>query len=253
MDRLPAEFVVELLGLVPSTLVVGPGSKLGNDIPFVAGQRGRMLDHAFIAATKLTQPNAVSKLVDTFITLAESTLPQHRPGLINRATPSCLFSLKSLGLRQELERLLPRLEQAVRSGVSLSGWRQRYIQRPEEWGGVLLSAMKLVPGWFDLGLVDRAQPILAETRRELADQYTTLRSGDYTEVAGDYLNTMATGTNGGLEMLIDSFGLIQPNKVTNTFTTAQFYSRLHLQLVESVVFAACRYCLENPVPVTVTA
>jgi hypothetical protein len=37
--------------------------------------------------------------------------------------------------------------------------------------------------------------------------------------------------------MIELFRKMDPKKITNTFTTAQFYSRLHLNLVEDVIRA----------------
>lgn len=94
---------------------------------------------------------------------------------------------------------------------------------------------------------------LPEAVTELANPNGPLEARDYTAVARSHVRALGEGIRGGLDSLVELFRVLRPEKITNTFTTAQHFSRFHLQMVDDTMLAACRLCLETPVPLTVTA
>src|SRR5439155_11836928 len=90
-----------------------------------------------------------------------------------------------------------------------------------------------------INLHDRARPILEDARNELLNQNATaLQPKDYTELARAYVTALGQGASeSGLENMIALFRKMPPAKITNTWTTAQYYSRFHLNLVEDVILA----------------
>ena len=92
------------------------------------------------------------------------------------------------------------------------------------------------------------QCVPAEARIELANPNCPLEPMDYTALAQAYVLSLVTGASTGLDGITELFSLLQPTKITNSFTTAQHFSRLHLQLVDETVLAVCRLCVENAVP-----
>ena len=91
----------------------------------------------------------------------------------------------------------------------------------------------------------------AEALTELTNPDCPLRATEYAALARSYVRSLGDATGGGLDTITELFRQLHPQRITNTFTTACHFSRLHLQLAEDAVFAACRFCLENPAPLIV--
>jgi hypothetical protein len=208
-----------------------------------------MWDRAVVLAVHLGRNDLVTKVCNSLLEAIQRKTEEERLVLASAVMPGCVYRLKLLGLSQEIDRLLPALDNAVFGNVPLSEWRLRYWNLPERWVAVLQAAMRLVPGWWYLGDKERVRSALAESRAELVNANSGLQSQHHTEVARSYLRALGEGIGEGLDSIKELFALLQPRRITNTHTTAQFYSRLHLQIVEDAVLAACRFCLENPVPV----
>ncbi len=92
----------------------------------------------------------------------------------------------------------------------------------------------------------------AEARLELANPNCRLEPKDYTTLARAYVLSCGTGASGGLDALTEVFSVLQPVKITNTFTSAHHFSRLHLSVIDDTVFAMCRLCQENGMSVPVS-
>ena len=104
---------------------------------------------------------------------------------------------------------------------------------------MLQTQLSLAGGWLHFGRQDRAAPILELTREELlAPNAVALQPKDYTELARAYVTALGQGpAEPALVRMIELFKKMSPAKITNTWTTAQYYSRFHLNLVEDVIRA----------------
>jgi hypothetical protein len=91
-----------------------------------------------------------------------------------------------------------------------------------------------------------------EALTELANPDCRLLPVQYAQVARSHVRALSEGAGSGLEGLIDLFRRLQPKAITNEFTTAHLFSRLHLRLVDETVLAACRLSLGGPLPATVS-
>jgi hypothetical protein len=97
--------------------------------------------------------------------------------------------------------------------------------------------LNLAGGWLTFGLVDRAIPVLEAARKEVLtdEKIPVLR---FTKLAQAYVAALGHGpAELGMPRVIELFHQLKPSRITNTFTTSRFYSRLHLNLVEEVVLA----------------
>lgn len=247
-DRFSRVFLEELLDWVPGTLMLGCGSAARPLTPY---RQAEMWDRAVVLAAHLGRNDLVAKVCNSLLEAMQRKTEEERLVLASAVMPGCVYRLKLLGLRQEIDRLLPALDNAVLGNVPLSEWRLRYWNQPERWAAVLRAAMRLVPGWWYLGDKERVRSVLTEARIELVNANSSPQSLHYTEVARSYVRALGEGIGEGLDSIKEFFALLQPGIITNTHITAQFYSRLHLQIVEDAVLAACRFCLENSVPVNV--
>ena len=104
---------------------------------------------------------------------------------------------------------------------------------------VLQTLLNLAAGWLTFGLIEHAAQILDDARTELlSPSGLKLQQKDYTELAQAYVRALGHGpSDTGLSRITELFRKMDPTKVNNTFTTAPHYSRLHLNLVETVIQA----------------
>src|SRR5262249_6196321 len=106
--RIGEAFVVELLELTP--VVLAEWSRpVATEPPHVPMKQRGLLERALFLAGMYERSDLVKKLVDTFVELAQSKPEEARLKLINGVTPQCLRSLRKLGMRDDIDRLLARL------------------------------------------------------------------------------------------------------------------------------------------------
>ncbi len=235
--RVGEPFTVELLGLVPETMKnVGAVATPAADLP---EKQGKLLERGLMLAANYDRREIVQQLVDQFVThVRDIKSDEQRYKLINVVAGRCLKSLRKLGLRDEIDRLLQRLQEVVLGGRTPQTLRQQYSATPELWGKALQSLLNLAGGWMTYGLTETAAPILDLARAELTGQGFTLAPKDFTPLAQAYVSALGQGpAETGLVRIVELFHKMDPSRVANSFTTSRFYSRFHLNLVEEVVLA----------------
>jgi hypothetical protein len=111
--------------------------------------------------------------------------------------------------------------------------------RPEQWLKALQTLLNIAGGWLAFGLAEQAAPILDEARNELlATPSGKPQLLEVSRLMTAYIAAVGQGSaESGLQRIGELFRKIDPHKITNSFTTAPFYSRLHLNVVEEVVLA----------------
>lgn len=234
--RVSEAFTVELLMHVPAALTGGTGAS--NESPDLPKKQGELLERALQFAGHYNREDIVKKLVDDFTTLVHAKPEETRFKLINVVARQCLRNLKKFGLRDEVDRFLTKLHSEVLRGASTNELKKKYSSKPDSWSAVLQTLLNLASGWLQQGLPERANPILIEARSELLQTNMTFQAKDYTELARAYVYALGQSpTDSGLEAMVTLFHKMDPKKITNTWTTAQYYSRFHLNLVEDVILA----------------
>jgi hypothetical protein len=166
--------------------------------------------------------------------------------LINVVASQCLRSLRRLQLRDEIDKLLKRMQDVVLGGQDIGKLRLRHrakdskaAGRVDLWGKVLRSLLHLAGGWLTFGLADQATPILDEARAELLEPNPTpFAAQEYTLLARAYVAALGHGpADTGLPRIVELFRAMDPTRITNKWTTNKFYSRFHLNVVEETVLA----------------
>jgi cellulose synthase operon protein C len=236
--RVNEAFVAELLELVPAALQGGMGA--ATESPDRPKKQGELLQRAMFLAGHFNREDIVKKLVDDFAALLHAKPMETRYRLINVVARQCVRSLKQLGLTGEIDRFLTQLHGEALDGLSVAEVKKKYAPNPEAWAAVLQTLLNLAGGWMSFGLIERAAPILAEARNELLGiNVVALQPKDYTELARAYVAALGQSPSAeqGLAQMIELFCKMSPAKITNTWTTAQYYSRFHLCLVEDAVLA----------------
>jgi hypothetical protein len=251
-SRVGEAFTVELLELVPVALVATPStenpqSTRNQEPPDLPKKQGELLELALLFAAHYDRRDISTKLLATFVELMRSKTPEQRLQLVNAVATQTLRSLKKLDMNEGIDEFLKTLQGEVLHGATLDELKAKY-RGTERWGAVLQALLHLAAGWLALGLADRAEPILNDARYELLDVAAVkLPPKDYTDIARAYVTALGEGPReSGLARITELFRKMNPRKITNIWTTAQYFSRFHLELVEDVVFAICRMGADTP-------
>ena len=233
--RVGEAFTVELLGLVPETMKsVGGQTTPPGDLP---QKQGKLLERALMLAANYDRREIVQQLVDQFIThLRDVKSDTQRYTLINVVAGRCLKSLRKLGLRDEVDRLLQRLQEVVLAGQTPARLRESLAGKPNVWAAALQSLLAIAGGWLTYGLSEAAAPVLELARNELTGQGFALAPKESTLLAQAYVAALAQGPpDVGAARVVELFQKLDPARINNTHTTARMYARFHLNLAEEVV------------------
>ena len=233
-------FTVELLRLVPAALATGTVGPPGQEPADFPRQQGQLLERALFLAAHFDRGDLVQQLVGLFVEMVRTRKDDDaRYRLVNVVAGQCLRSLRKLGLRDEIDRLLGQVQGLILKGQSVAELRRRHAAQPEAWGNVLQSLTNLAAGWMSFGLLDQAAPVLDEARAELlAPSGSRLDAKFYVPLCRAYVAALGQGPSEvGFLRIAELFQKMDPRKITNTSTTASIYSRLHLNIAEDVVLA----------------
>jgi len=236
--RVGEAFTVELLQLVPETLRTPAGGVSAQAPPDLPRKQGHLLERALFNAAHFDRTEIVQKLVEQFIEYIRTKPDEQRFELVNVVAGQCLRSLRKLGLRDEIDRLLRRMQDETLKGKSPAQLRQQYAAKPDVWADVLQTLLNLAGGWLTFGLVEQAAPVLEAARQEILSGAGKVNALKFTKLVQTYVSALGQGpAEFGMPRVIELFQRLDPARVTNTFTTGPYYSRLHLNLVEEVVLA----------------
>lgn len=232
--RCGGAFAAELIRLVPDAL-----RQTFPQMPEASKKQAEMLERGLFLAGHFDHRDLVAQLVDAFGEVVAGKADESQLELINIVCGSCLRSLRKLGLRDDIDKLLRKLLTVVLGRAGVKDLKAKYTGRPDQWLKALQTLLNIAGGWLTFGLVDQANPILDEARNELLSAPGGKpMPQDHTRLAVAYVAAVGQGpAESGLQRIGELFRKIDGGKITNSFTTAPFYSRLHLNVVEEVVLA----------------
>jgi hypothetical protein len=243
-SRVGPAFAAELLQLVPAAIV--PGLAVGTaEQPDLPRKQGELLARAFSLAANCGCRAEAAKLADLCLDLARGKTEAARFNFINVVARPCFASLFALSLNPERDLVLVEIQKAAENITPTT---------PIELRAAMLQAqLQVASGLLQVGRRELASPILTAARHELLDPNAeTIPAREFTALGQTYLMSLGETTREtGLPSMIELFREMNPRKITNTWTTAHYFSRFHLSLVEDAVFAACR--LESDQPLIVQA
>jgi hypothetical protein len=156
---------------------------------------------------------------------------------------ACCLALQGPQLQTELESFLQRATALIHQGEGLSSLKER---SERNWPGILRMLLEMATGWFYLGDVKQAIPVidvseelLREPRRLGRQVYSQQFALVHVQVLKAAPVEFATER---LARFFENLGTLQ-----DTFTTSSHFSLLQLQIVETVVLAALDLAgRENP-------
>jgi hypothetical protein len=225
--RVGEQFTFELIDLVPDALKATANA--GSQIAELPRKQGELLERALFLAAHFDRRDVVQKLVNQFIELLKTRPDDQRFELVNVVAAQSLRSLRKLGLRDEIDKLLHRMQGVILAGRTAADLRVKSRSRPapnkaDVWPKALQSLLHLAGGWLTFGLGDQAEPILDDARAELlGDGPAVLPPREFTDVARAYIAALGQGpAETGLPRIAELFQRMSPARVTSTWTTARF-------------------------------
>jgi hypothetical protein len=233
--RAGEKFAADLVRLVPKVLdaVAAPADADG------VSDQARILERALFLAGHFDQADLIPGLVERFERLLRSLKGELLAAAINLAAGQCLRSLRKLGMRDTIHELLALMQVLVTQGKTLAQLRGRPMG---VWYPDLQSLVHVAGGWLYFGLTDKAMPILDEARQALVNPDPALRnalavnSKHYAHLAQAYAAALGQGpVDLTLARMQELFLKMHP--LPNSYSSAQYYSRFHLNIVEDAVLA----------------
>jgi cellulose synthase operon protein C len=233
--RVGADFTAELLQHVLAAMkVADPKSALAT---METRKLGRYFESALFLAAHFDRRELLRELVDGVIAVALAKPDDQRYELVNFFAGRCLASLRKVGLRDEIDRLLLRFQDEILKGRTLDQLKTLHGTKPDLWADALTTMLNLSAGWLTFGLVEQAAPILETARAEIHDG-TRCSVQRYVNVCRAYAAALGLSpADFGIPRIAELFSIIEPKRVTNTFSSSSYYSRFHLNLIEDVVLA----------------
>lgn len=233
--RAGAEFTVELLEhLLAAMKAAHPKSALAT---LETRKLGRLFESALFLAAHFDRRELLQELVDGVFAVALAKPDDQRYELVNYFAGRCLASLRKVGLRDEIDRLLLRFQDEILKGHTLDQLKALHGAKPDLWAESLQTMLNLSSGWLSFGLMDQAAPILETARAEIHGG-ARFAVQPFTRLCRAYASALGQSpADFGMPRIAELFTIVDPAKVTNTFTSAPYYSRLHLNLIEDVVLA----------------
>ncbi|MFO0805976.1 MAG: hypothetical protein U0791_22960 [Gemmataceae bacterium] len=235
--RVGEQFALEQLNLVPDALAPA-GLAVGNPPTRdeITGLRGELVERALVLAAQCGQTDYVLKLANQFIELIRTEPDDTRLVFLNAAMGPCLRTLKKLGMRDAINRLLTRVQSLVFPSGTITELREKYGAKLDAWSKTLQTLLHLAGGWLMLGQSKRANEILDAARAEILAR--KMLPNDLTALAQAYIAAVGHGpSEAGIERIKEFFEKVPASTFPNNWTGAKTYSRMHLKLIEEVIHA----------------
>jgi cellulose synthase operon protein C len=241
--RVGEALVLEFLDQVPAALAADPKHH--------SFRWTQLLEDSLALAVQVGRGEIVVRLVRAVLSATRNSDEAVRLKRLGAGAAVCLRSLRKVGLTDEIDRFMAAVHDEL-GGSTLANIRQRHAHKPDIWAAALGALLTLSAGGYALGRAEGTIPVLDVVREALlGPEAERVQSFDYTHLVQRYVDAIADTPEGAFPRLFELFKGMNPKTVTNTWTTAQYHSRFHLQIIEATVSAVCRVCLDNPVPVIV--
>lgn len=234
--RVGQDFTLTLVRQVPAAIAeLAPGKKPFADL---ALRQGKLLERALFLAAYYDEIELMQALVGQFLAFLKARKEEDQFELVNVVAGRCLRSLRKLGLREQMDQFLRRLQDEVLKGRTLAQVKAAYAGKPNVWADALQTMLNLAAGWLMFDLREQAVPILDAARQEIFTAGPKFLVQKLTNLCRAYVSAAGQEpADAGLARMVELYQKLDPALITNTYTAAQSYSRFHLNLVESTVLA----------------
>ncbi|HEV3145805.1 MAG TPA: hypothetical protein VGZ47_18090, partial [Gemmataceae bacterium] len=233
--RVGDAFALELLNRVEPTLKkIAAGAD-----PKMVESQALLVERALLVAANYDRAELVQRLMPYFVLLLDQAQHSKAPiKSVNRAFRQCLRSLRKLGLRDDIGKLIDQSAHLILRGQTLA---QLQASAGNQWPATLQTLLCLAGGWMFFGWHDRAAEILEAARALLGnpanrDNLAALSNLRYSELARTYIEALGQApVDFSIRKIETLFQTMRRFK--DTFTSNRFYARLHLNVIEAVVMS----------------
>jgi hypothetical protein len=207
-----------------------------NTDPHFVGTRLRLIERAMFFAAHFDRSDLLPAMVDRLVRLIESEESAALES-VGPAVGQTLRGLRKLGLRDETARILDRMAAVLTRGLTPE---QLAARSPRTWPKMLQSLLHLAAAWLAYDQPGRAEPVLVAARSLLARSRwpgkDAVLPADYAKVLCGLVTALGqlppAQARGRIAALFEGDLL---DRLLNTQTVRDFYSWLHLNVVEEVV------------------
>jgi hypothetical protein len=191
-------------------------------------ERAKLLERALFVAAHFDRLEHIRPLVDRFQALLEAQGGERAVSVIDELAGRCLRGLRKLGMRDEIDHLL-----AVMANLILGG-QDIHTQLAKQTPATLRALLHVAGGWYYFSRDSQAEPVMQGARTLLLQKQ--LEPKDKTALAAVYAATLGQAPmEVGKKRLEELFTSV--DGIKDTFTTAKYYYRSQLDVVEAVVLA----------------
>jgi hypothetical protein len=233
--RVSEDFAKEMLDrALPAYDALPPLESRAEDKKLTALEhQARFLEKALFAAAHFGRTESVHSLVARFQKMLRT---QRGPGAIEfveKVAGQCFRSLRKLGMRDEIDRLLAQMADVVLEGKDLDALVKQ-INFQKDGPAPLKALLHVASSWYYFGRDHQADPVLQTVRSVLFKAaYPPLKQKDlacaYARTVGQ--TTLEVAKTRLEEILRDLKG------VRDSFTSSSHFSVFQLDVIESVVLA----------------
>ena len=148
--------------------------------------------------------------------------------------PSWLRGLRKVGMREQIDHLLGVMANLILGGTELKSVLAKQASRPAELAATLRALLHVAGGWYYFNRGDHAEPVMQAARTLLLQK--GLEPKEKTPLAVVYAQTLGQAPQDVAKTrLMELF--TKAEGFRDGYTTAKYYSRFQLEVVEAVVLA----------------
>jgi hypothetical protein len=196
-------------------------------------QQARFLEKALFAAAHFGRIEAIHPLVNRFQQMLQTQRGPRAVEMVEKLAGQCFHSLRKLGMREEIDKLLTQMADAVLEGKDLDAL-VRKINFKEDSPAPLKALLHVASSWYYFGREHQADPVLQTVRAVLfRAAYPPLKQRD---LASAYARTVGQTTAEVAKKRLEEI-FSQLKGVYDSFGSCTHVGVSQLHLIESVVLA----------------
>jgi hypothetical protein len=235
--RVEESFTLELLDLLEPTLERLTSAQ--EESPALLELKARALGRAMFMAANYDHHDIVRRVWPHFVRLLHRS--QHAkapPPEVNRLFGQCLRSMRKLDLSDDIDAMIAQAEALVKGSRSVA---DLHAAAGKEWPITLTTLLHLAGGWLMFQRTDKALEVFDAAAallfsRESREHADGLFPQQYTNLAVAYVMALGRApAEFALQRIMEMYRRMR--RLKDTFTTARYYSRLHLNIIEATVLA----------------
>jgi cellulose synthase operon protein C len=203
-----------------------------------------LADSAIWTAASVGWADIVQQLLKQFVANLRGLDEDSVSASIKKGLGPWVRFLRKFGLRDQVEPMLREMTELLLRGRSFEKLRTEYAKesRRSHWIDMLLSLLQLAEYWIYFGWDSQAAPIVDEARRFLFEgkekgPNKRIAYPNYVHLASAYIRCV--GQIDDIDVVAGKLNELLNNldSIPNATTTQQYFSVLHLTIVENLVLA----------------